>query len=316
MDKVYYSPKGYWKGLAAVDKLAAAAKVTRPEAKDWLKKQAVWQIYLPPPKYVPRQKFDISRPNEAHQADLLFLPYDRVRRKTYKYALTVIDVASRYKEAEPLTTKNSTEVARALERIYKRSPLRWPVTFQVDPGREFMGHVTTVLTKHDVKIRRGEKAAHRSQALVERFNRTLSERLFGHQYAEELKHPETRSTEWVNRLPLVISALNNESSRLISKKPKDAIKLKSVTSLAAAPAHLQQSVIPYGDKVRYLFEPGELEGGRYRATDPIWSLKTYDISRYVSQKGEPTLYYLKDGPKRGFVREELMIIPPDTVTYS
>ena len=27
---------------------------------------------------------------------------------------------------------------------------------------------------------------------------------------------------------------------------------------------------------------------------------------------EPVLYYLKDGPKRGFVREELMIVPPGT----
>ena len=49
--------------------------------------------------------------NEVHQADLHFLPHDRLprgclrSRKTYKYALTVLDVASRYKEAEPLTTK-------------------------------------------------------------------------------------------------------------------------------------------------------------------------------------------------------------------
>ena len=25
------------------------------------------------------------------------------------------------------------------------------------------------------------------------------------------------------------------------------------------------------------------------------------------------MYYLFDGPKRGFVREELMVVPPDTV---
>ena len=29
LSKIYYSPKGYWKGLAAVKKLAAAAKVGR-----------------------------------------------------------------------------------------------------------------------------------------------------------------------------------------------------------------------------------------------------------------------------------------------
>ena len=39
--------------------------------------------------------------NAVHQADLLFLPHDKLPRekKIYKYALTVVDVASRYKAA-------------------------------------------------------------------------------------------------------------------------------------------------------------------------------------------------------------------------
>lgn len=41
--------------------------------------------------------FDVPTPNEVHQADLLFLPHDRVGRLTFKYALTVVDVASRIK---------------------------------------------------------------------------------------------------------------------------------------------------------------------------------------------------------------------------
>ncbi|MEW8078481.1 MAG: hypothetical protein AB2822_10360, partial [Candidatus Thiodiazotropha endolucinida] len=123
---IYYSPRGYWKGLTAIKKLASAAKVTEQQAKDWLKKQAIWQIYLPAPRHIPRPKFDVAVPNEVHQADLLFLPHDRVRRKTFRYALTVVDVASRYKEAEPLTSKTAAEVADGLARIYKRSPLRWP----------------------------------------------------------------------------------------------------------------------------------------------------------------------------------------------
>ena len=115
LEKIYYSPKGYWRGFSAIKRLSAAAKVSEEEAKNWLKKQAIWQMYLPAPKYIPRLKFDIRIPNEVHQADLLFLPHDRLPRgrKTYKYALTVVDVASRYKEAEPLSTKESAEVAKA-----------------------------------------------------------------------------------------------------------------------------------------------------------------------------------------------------------
>ena len=80
MDKIYYSPKGYWRGKSAVDKLAKTAKVSKTEARKWLKKQAMWQIYLPAPKYIPRPKFDIPVPNETHQADLLFLPHDKIRK--------------------------------------------------------------------------------------------------------------------------------------------------------------------------------------------------------------------------------------------
>ena len=58
-------------------------------------------------------------PNEVHQADILFLPHDRVGRKTFRYALTVVDVASRYKEAEPLTSKSVSEAAEALSRLYR-----------------------------------------------------------------------------------------------------------------------------------------------------------------------------------------------------
>ncbi|MEW8688801.1 MAG: hypothetical protein AB2556_23535 [Candidatus Thiodiazotropha sp.] len=72
-----------------------------------MKKQANWQIYLPALRHIPRQKYNIVTPNEVHQADLLFLPHDRVGKRKYKYALTVVDVASRYKEAEPLATKEA-----------------------------------------------------------------------------------------------------------------------------------------------------------------------------------------------------------------
>ena len=92
-----------------------------------------------------------------HQADLLFLPHDKLPhgRKVYKYALTVVDVASRYKAAEPLTSKESDEVSKVFQRIYKHGPLKWPQLLQVDPGREFMSAVTKVMENNKTVIRRG-----------------------------------------------------------------------------------------------------------------------------------------------------------------
>ena len=71
------------------------------------------------PRHVRWPKFDVPTPNKAHQADLLFFPHDPLDRwrgrKTYKYVLTVVDVAS-FKEAEPVTSKEATEIAGAFRR--------------------------------------------------------------------------------------------------------------------------------------------------------------------------------------------------------
>ena len=192
MSKIYHSLREYWKGFAAIQKLAQAAKVSEDVAQNWLVKQAA--------QYIPRPKFDVPVPNKVHQADLLYLPHDCPprSRKTFKYALTVVDVASRFKEAEPSTTKEAREVAAALEQTYSQSPLSWPNLLQVDPGREFMGAVNQLLSKHNAEARRGRVDIHRDQAIVERFNSALAERLFGHQYGVEMRLPDDkRSTEWV-----------------------------------------------------------------------------------------------------------------------
>ena len=218
-------------------------------------------------------KFDIATPNEAHQADLLFLPHNRVGQKTFRYALMVVDVASRYKDAKPLTSKTAAEVADGLAQIYKRSPLRWPKLFQADPGREFMGAVSQLLAKHVVEVQRGRVDIHRDQGVVERWNRTLAERLFGHQYAQEMCLPSgQRSTEWMARLPSVVAALNGEVTRLTGKKPSDAIKAKTVAQKPSSvvpdrPVGLKEQRLPSGVGVRYLYQLCQLEGGRRRATD-------------------------------------------------
>ena len=104
MDKkfkqIYYSDGGYWRGKSAAEK--------------WLLKQPLYQIYLPAPKYIPRPNASMSqfaKPNDIHQSDLLSLPHDKFKKKTYKYALNVVDVASRCKGSYQLTTKNAKEVA-------------------------------------------------------------------------------------------------------------------------------------------------------------------------------------------------------------
>ena len=101
--KIYYGSGGYWKGIAAIKKLAEAAKVPEEAAKKWLIRQALWQIFLPAPRRIPRPKFDVPNPNAVHQADLLFLPHNKLPRgrKVFKYPLTVVDWPAATKRPNP-----------------------------------------------------------------------------------------------------------------------------------------------------------------------------------------------------------------------
>ena len=75
-----------------------ASDLTKEEAEKWLVRQPLYQIYLPPPKYVLRPNAKTSlhaKPNDIHQADILYLPHDKYKKKIYNYALNSVDVASK-----------------------------------------------------------------------------------------------------------------------------------------------------------------------------------------------------------------------------
>ena len=215
-----------------------------------------------------------------------------------------------------MQTKDSSEVFQAFKSIYKRSPMVVPQPLHVDPGREFMGIVSTNTAKHGSKIRRGTLQLHRDRGVVERFSRTLAEHLFAHQYAQEFV-TRTDSREWVRRLPDVIKQLNNEVTRLTGKKPRIAIKLLSVRYESSAPANrptgMEEEKLLYDALVRYLYQPGELEkDSEKRALDLVWSVSFHKIDPSVTTNDEPVLCYLLNGPNRGFVRKELQVEPADT----
>ncbi len=89
--------------------------------------------------------------------------------------------------------------------------------------------------------------------------------------------------EWVKRLPAVIAAINSET-----KKPPP-IEIKT----------LKDSPICPTVNLRYLYQPGEQEGGgRRRATDPIWSVDIHKINYYIVLQGIRVYYLRSPAPSR------------------
>ena len=100
---------------------------------------------------------------------------------------------------------------------------------------------------------------------MKRFNQTLANRLFSYQYHKELEDPSKSNREWASWLQNVVSALNYEKTRLIEMKPVDAIKQTLVTHGFSEPVKdYEEKLLNIGTKVRYLYEPGELEGYQYK----------------------------------------------------
>ncbi|EGG23142.1 hypothetical protein DFA_05272 [Cavenderia fasciculata] len=77
------------------------------------------------------------------QADLLFLPDDN----GFKYALVVVDLASRL--TEPFQNKTAKEVRDEFIKIYKRGVLKQPNIIQMDPGTEFKGATKQYFEQND-----------------------------------------------------------------------------------------------------------------------------------------------------------------------
>ena len=76
MDKIYYQPNHLWKGQKAVKKLRELSGEKPKTVKQWLSRQAFWQVHLPAPKRIDRPHYQVTIPNEMHQFDLLYMPSD------------------------------------------------------------------------------------------------------------------------------------------------------------------------------------------------------------------------------------------------
>ena len=125
----------WWQGNRRSRKITSLSK---KDINSWLVKQAVWKVHIPPPNEIHYPHYDVTKPNEQHQFDLLYMLHNLFEGNTYKYILAGIDIGSRYKITRRLRTEKSNEVAFVLEAIYKKGGVfKYPKAFQCDNGSEF-----------------------------------------------------------------------------------------------------------------------------------------------------------------------------------
>ena len=83
--QTYYEPDRLWTGGKVIKELHKITSMSKRCIKSWLAKQALWQVHIPPPKEIYHPHYDVTKPNEQHQFDLLYIPHNLFEGNTYKY---------------------------------------------------------------------------------------------------------------------------------------------------------------------------------------------------------------------------------------
>lgn len=265
------------------------------QGKDLLK-QLFSRLPDKPKKYKATIYSGANRPNAIQQADLLFLPSD----KGYKYALVVVDIATRRVAVEPLKSKTATATAKAIEKIYDDDFLTYPTRIEVDPGSEFRGQFKRLMEDNGTDVRYGLPERHRSQCLVERINGILGKKIFIRQMLRELTSKKVNK-QWVSELPEIVGEIN-------SKLVREPIAL---TDNYPEPSPQESNILPIGTKVRVKLDtPEDLFGNKlkppFRATDFRWSRDIHKITKVIIKPMNSIRYLVSGIQDASYARHELL----------
>ena len=74
--QAYYESDRLWTGGKAIKGLYKITSMSKKDIKSWLAKQALCQVLIPPAKVIHHSHYDVTKPNEQHQADLLYMPHN------------------------------------------------------------------------------------------------------------------------------------------------------------------------------------------------------------------------------------------------
>ena len=255
-------------------------------------------------KDVEAGKFPYPKPNFWQQCDLLFLPND----KGFTYCLVVVDIGSRQVDAEPLQSKNSVDVLKALNTIWKRKILNVPKILTTDQGNEFKGDVVKGLNKLDIILKIAKTGRHRQVALVERKNQTIGNLIHKLIIHDELATGKS-SSSWTKALPIIIKVIN-EKVKENFKKQKDSFENRIIKV---------DDMLQEGDNVRVqLDNPMSLQGnklhGRFRSGDIRFNPTIRTIKYILIKQNQPPIYLL-DGnhgslkvDTTGYTRNQLQLV--------
>ncbi|WP_375666065.1 DDE-type integrase/transposase/recombinase, partial [Bartonella sp. CL41QHWL] len=168
----------------------------------------------------------VSYIDQQWQADLVDMQKFESKNKGFRFILTVIDLFSRFSWALAVKSKRGEEIRDAFKLIFREakhssaaSTKGMPEKIQFDDGTEFYNkHFKELLTENDIEW--FSTKSDKKSAVVERFNRTLKEKMWRYFTAEE-------TDKWIDVLDDLVNGYNNTFHSSIGMKPVDARKMEN-----------------------------------------------------------------------------------------
>ena len=152
---------------------------TRKKVKEFLTNQLAYSIHKPARHKFTRNHTYTSDIDKQWQADLADMQTLADQNDGNRYILTCIDVLSRYAWAIPIKSKSGKDVLSGIKRMFKQARPRKPKLFQTDKGTEFFNAEVTGFL-HENNIVQFASNSDKKAAIVERFNRTLKNRIYAY----------------------------------------------------------------------------------------------------------------------------------------
>lgn len=168
LNQLYYDPKT---GFISANKLYHKAQaidnsITLKQVKEWYSKQIDIQRFQDKKQSLPHFKIASYNPN-SWQMDLAFY-----KQQPY---LTIININSRIGYAKLLSDKKATTVFNALQQFIKTHKVE---IITSDNGKEFLNKtVQDYFKSKNIEHFNNEPGDHSTMGKIERFNRTLKQRL-------------------------------------------------------------------------------------------------------------------------------------------
>lgn len=203
LEKLYLTPQKT-SSLGGVERLWNEAKhqipgLKKKQVQEFLQTQFAYTQHKPYRRKFTKRKVIAVNINDVYHMDLVDMQTFSEFNNGFKYILTVIDCFSRYGMAYPLKSKKPEEVIEGLSKAFKLYGI--PLKVFSDNGTEFLAKSVKSFLK-ELNIQQWNSKNPGKAVMVERFNRTLKERLWVYM-------TDQNNFEYIDVLDDVVESYNN-----------------------------------------------------------------------------------------------------------